>query len=244
MLSRRGFIAVAAAGLAARAVQVGRGGDSLLHARLQKPTLSIEPGEHALKLSSDRDGLLVVPPQYRADTPAPLIVLLHGAGGRASRIVSMLSLASSHGVVVLAPESRGSTWDAIRGSLGPDVAFLDRALDHTFARCAINQRKLAIGGFSDGATYALSIGLDNGSLFTHVVAFSPGFIATRRPQGKPRIFVSHGTADQILPIDSTSRRIVPQLEEAGYPVTYREFDGPHAVPEPIAQQAFAWFTKG
>ena len=244
MLSRRGFIAVAAAGLAARALQVGRGGDSLLHARLQKPTISIQPGQHALGLGSDRDGLLVVPPQYRTDTPAPLMLLLHGAGGRASRIVSMLSLASSLGVVVLAPESRGSTWDAIRGSFGPDVAFLDRALDHTFARCAINQRQLGIGGFSDGATYALSIGLDNGSLFTHVVAFSPGFMATRRPQGKPRIFVSHGTRDQILPIDSTSRRIVPQLEDAGYPVTYREFDGPHAVPEPIARQAFAWFTKG
>ena len=104
-------------------------------------------------------------------------------------------------------------------------------------------RKLAIGGFSDGATYALSLGLDNGSLFTHVMAFSPGFIAARRPSGKPRIFISHGRSDNILPIDATSRRIVPALEEAGYPVTYKEFDGPHAVPETIARDAFTWFTR-
>jgi predicted esterase len=34
---------------------------------------------------------------------------------------------------------------------------------------------LAVSGFSDGASYALSIGPANGDLFTHVMAFSPGF---------------------------------------------------------------------
>jgi phospholipase/carboxylesterase len=36
---------------------------------------------------------------------------------------------------------------------------------------------------------------------------------------------------------------VPALEEAGYTVNYREFDGPHAVPPPIAHDAFVWFTR-
>jgi phospholipase/carboxylesterase len=59
--------------------------------------------------------------------------------------------------------------------------------------------------------------------------------------GRPRIFVSHGTRDAVLPIDVCSRRIVPQLEKAGYDVTYIEFDGPHTVPPRVARQALDWY---
>jgi len=247
MLTRRSFLAGAgalAAGAAAmRAIQTTRGGDSLLRVRPRKPTATLDPGEHALGLGQGRDGILVVPRSYSPDTPAPLALMLHGAGGRADRLSARLALADSFGVLLLVPESRGQTWDAIRGPFGPDVEFVNRALEHTFDRCAVNAKKLAIGGFSDGATYALSLGLDNGTLFTHVIAFSPGFTASRRPQGRPRIFISHGKADDILPIDVTSRRIVPVLEDAGYAVTYKEFDGPHTVPETIAREAFTWLTR-
>lgn len=248
MLTRRGFLAaaggmVAAGVVGARAIQTTRGGDSLLRVRPRKSTGAIGPGQHPLGLGKGRDGILVVPRSYSPGKPAPLALMLHGAGGRADRLAARLSLADSFGIVLLVPDSRGSTWDAIRGPFGPDVEFVNRALEQTFDGCAVHEKKIAIGGFSDGATYALSLGLDNGSLFTHVIAFSPGFTANRRPMGRPRIFVSHGKADDILPIDATSRRMVPSLEDAGYAVTYKEFDGPHTVPEDIARDAFAWFTR-
>ena len=245
MLTRRGLLVFGLGAVTAGAgiAQKARGGDSVLRVRPHQPTTSVQPGEHALDLGGDRDGLLIVPQQYRPDKAAPLAVMLHGAGGHARRLASLLSIANSLGVVLLVPESRGTTWDAIRGSYGPDVEFISRALDQTFTRCAVDQRRLAVGGFSDGATYGLSLGLDNGTLFTHVMAFSPGFNAARRPSGRPRIFVSHGRSDTILPIDVTSRRIVPELEDAGYSVTYKEFDGPHAVPEGIAEDGFRWFVR-
>ena len=87
---------------------------------------------------------------------------------------------------------------------------------------------------------ALSVGLANGQLFTGVLAFSPGFDGTPDTRGKPRVFVSHGIADDVLPIDRCSRRIVSRLKRLGYAVTYREFDGPHLLPEPVAREAFAW----
>ncbi|HET7220115.1 MAG TPA: hypothetical protein VFJ02_18795, partial [Vicinamibacterales bacterium] len=114
------------------------------------------------------------------------------------------------------------------------------AMNHTIDRCAIDRRHAAIGGFSDGATYALSVGMASGDLFTHIVACSPGFIVASTPRGRPWIYVSHGKSDQILPIDSTSRRLVPELQDAGYPVKYHEFDGPHAVPPVIASEAMKW----
>jgi predicted esterase len=46
----------------------------------------------------------------------------------------------------------------------------------------------------------------------------------------------------VLPIAHCSRKLVPQLERAGYDVRYREFDGPHAVPPAIAREALAWFA--
>ncbi len=51
----------------------------------------------------------------------------------------------------------------------------------------------------------------------------------------------NGTRDEALPIDVCSRRIVPRLEQAGYDVTYREFNGPHTVPPQIAREAVGWF---
>jgi phospholipase/carboxylesterase len=240
MLSRRLFLAFAPASLATR-TQRARRGSSRLDLRVRTPSLDVKPGEHALGLDPGRDGLLVVPKSYRRESVSPLVLLLHGAGGSARRIVTLLGVAERLGIIILAPESRAPTWDAVRADFGPDVAFIARALEHTMDRCAVDRRRIGIGGFSDGASYALSLGLDNGSVFTHVLAFSPGFVASRGQEGRPRIFVSHGSRDQILPIGTTSRRLVPALESAGYDVTYREFDGPHTVPSAIAQKGFAWF---
>ena len=63
----------------------------------------------------------------------------------------------------------------------------------------------------------------------------------RRRFFAPHIFLSHGTRDKVLPIDRTSRTIVPELERRGYDVRYREFEGPHTIPADLARDAFRWF---
>ncbi len=209
-----------------------------------------QTGEQPLGLAtSGRDGVLYVPRDLPANangngTALPLIVLLHGARGGASGVtnrVGAFALAEDYKAIVLAPDSRECcTWDVIHGGFGADVAFIDRALDKVFGRFTIDPKRLAIAGFSDGASYALSLGLSNGDLFSHVIAFSPGFMVVERSVGKPAIFVSHGTADEILPIDSTSNRLVPSLRGAGYAVEFRRYAGPHTVPVDIAREAFSW----
>ena len=65
------------------------------------------------------------------------------------------------GIMVLAPDSRGATWDdlpASQGSFGPDIAFINAALVQTFALYKVDAARLGIQGFSDGATYALGLG--------------------------------------------------------------------------------------
>lgn len=157
---------------------------------------------------------------------------------------------------VLAPDSRGHTWDVIQArqftlvdaitgqrhasAFGPDVMFLDRALERVFRTVAVDPMHIAVGGFSDGATYALSLGLMNGDLFRRIVAFSPGFVVDGAPRGRPEIFVSHGLTDEILPIDDCSRRFVPDLRKRGDAIALREFDGGHEVPAAIAREGLAW----
>lgn len=199
-------------------------------------------GALPIGLGGRRDGFVYVPSAYCADPASPLVVMLHGAGGHAHHSLGTLQqMADAEGFILVAPESRAVTWDAIRGDYGPDVSFIDQVLSWVFERFAVNPARIAIGGFSDGASYALSLGLANGDLFTHVLAFSPGFATPLEQHGEPRLFVSHGKQDAVLPIDPCSRRLVPRLQGVGYDVLYREFDGPHTVPQEIAREAVEWF---
>jgi phospholipase/carboxylesterase len=214
-----------------------------LKARPAPPTATLAPGEHPLGFRGNRDGLLYVPKGHDSKVAAPLAVMLHGAGNSSRGMAYTFALADEFGVVILAPDSRQLTWDVVRGTWGADVEFIDGALKETFRQCAVDPSRIAVGGFSDGASYALSLGMANGDVFNHVLAFSPGFIVAAPPVSRPKIFISHGRQDRVLLIDATSRLIVPQLTALGYDVHYQEFDGPHAVPPPIAHDAFAWFTK-
>ena len=242
-LSRRGLLRLGAAAAASwfSAGTILRN-DARLKARPGKAGQPWPAGERPLGLATGRDGFVYVPAGVDPARPAPLIVMLHGAGGRALNFRRLIPRADEQNVILLATDSREMTWDAIRGSFDADVAFLDRALQHTFEHCTIDNKRIALGGFSDGASYALSVGLNNGDLFTHLIAFSPGFMIPPGRVGKPRIFVSHGTKDSILPVSSSNRRIVPSLKNDRYEVRYEEFDGPHTVPEDIARAAFAWLT--
>lgn len=109
-----------------------------------------------------------------------------------------------------------------------------------FSRVRVDATRVRIMGFSDGGTYSLSLGLINGNLFSRIVAFSPGFIVDGRATGKPKVFITHGTRDTILPIDQTSRQIVPRLKSAGYDVEFHEFDGGHGVTPDLLAQAVTW----
>lgn len=216
-----------------------------LRSRPTKVEGGVAPGLQPIGPGDGTDGLLYVSTHYDAQRPAPLVLVLHGAGGDARNgLVPLMPLADANGLILVAPGSREATWDVIANDYGPDVAVIDALLGEAFATCSVDPAHIGVEGFSDGASYALSLGISNGDLFTHIIAFSPGFLRPARQEGTPRIFISHGTHDTVLPIDNCSRRIVPNLKRAGYDVTYDEFDGGHAVPGDIATAAVQWFLKG
>jgi phospholipase/carboxylesterase len=212
--------------------------DPRLTARPAAPTGTIAPGWHQLWTGTPTAHLLV-PEGYDPAVAWPLVVGFHGAGGTADGHRAFIGpYAESDDFLVLIPDSWAHTWDAVLGPYGNDITTLDRALKATFERARVDPARIIAEGFSDGASYVLGVGIINPEIFTRIVAFSPGFVTQTLVQTvKPEIFVSHGTRDPILPIDVTSRQIVPALENAGFEVEYHEFDGVHEVPSAVARLA-------
>lgn len=219
-------------------------------ARPQAPSSALTPGAHALGLGGARDGLLYVPQNYTGADAIPLIVVLHGLGGNVGELnkIEVMPMvpetADTFGVAFLFPESRAMSplgWDRSNGSFGPDIAFLDTAIGQTFTRLNVSPNRIAVWGFSDGASYSLSMGLCNGDLFSHVAAFSPEYMSPPEPVGQPKVFVSHGRSDPFIPVATSRDGIVPELRNRGYAVDYVEVDGGHTIDPGARAQAIAAF---
>ncbi|MEV6816361.1 phospholipase [Micromonospora sp. NPDC051296] len=215
------------------------------HGRLSaRPAPPTTRGAAGLAAPTDAEGgllAMVYAPEPADGPPYRLVLLLHGAGGSARQGLDLLlPVADAHRLLLVAPQAVASSWDLIVAGLGPDVRRIDALLTSVFASHPVD--RVVFGGFSDGASYALSLGLTNGDLVDAVVAFSPGFAAPLVTHGRPRVFVSHGATDPVLPVDACSRRLVPRLRTLGYDVTYQEFPDGHVVPAEIREQAAAWLT--
>src|SRR4051812_35245612 len=121
-ISRRAFLMTAGAGALAGCVTTGTTSphsDAVrIMARPLPPTSSTAPGKPRPQPGGPRDGVLFVPRGAHTDTGAPLVVMLHGAGGSAAGMRFTFDVAEQFGVVVLAPDSRAGTWDAIHGHVG------------------------------------------------------------------------------------------------------------------------------
>lgn len=200
-------------------------------------------GQTALGLSDDgRDGVLYVPKSYKAGTPMPLVMMLHGFGGWGDGQRGMFALAEELGVIVIAPESRDITWGKEIPGFDADVRYLGAAYRHVTSILDIDGEHVALGGQSDGAGYALTMGLAYGDVWNHLVILAGGgLIEPLRRKGKPRIFIAQGVKDTTMPPDVSGRKNAAQLKKEDYDVTYREHEAGHRTPPEITREALMWF---
>jgi phospholipase/carboxylesterase len=192
--------------------------------------------------------LAFIPDIVDAKKPAPMILLLHGAGQRAERLLTRITpAAQARGVIILAPQAASATWDIIRAFRGAAINFsedaqrLDASLSALFAQFTIDPKRVAIGGFSDGASYALSLGPRNQELFTHIMGFSPGGFVPFEDKARAKVFVSHGRQDQILNFENAAESVVPDMKAQGFDVRFEAFDGKHVFREEEIAKAMDWF---
>jgi predicted esterase len=225
------------------------------------PALSAMPPSTPIAGSDTRSGVLELAggayaylPKGRTGAPAPVLVALHGAGGQAADVLtSFREAADANGIVLLIPQSIKGTWDMIEDlksrlgvemnvqpRYGKDLKALDTALADLFTKVAVDPARVGIMGFSDGATYALSVGTANPQLFHRVIAFSPGPAFLGKSAPDQYVFISHGENDRVLPY-ATARGHAGRLRVKKVPVEFEKFDGGHEVPKAIKEKAMAFF---
>ena len=181
----------------------------------------------------------------------PLLVLLHGAGHEQATMVEHFEAeADQRGLVLLAPDSRGVTWDKVLDaeaplsvdspitnaqshsfSRSPDADRVEKAIADLAKILPVDRTHTVLAGFSDGATFALAMGMSRDHPFAAVIAWSPGIaIRTLSPARGRRVYISHGRADPLLRFDTTCNDIVPLVKSEGGEVTFLPFDGGHVAP--------------
>lgn len=230
-----GMLVICAAGCREDSVnrQTSQAGERLA-ARPTSGSGKCRAGEYELKIQHGRRALLRVTPAGNSPKRA-LLLALHGAGsgGAPGGLWAFRGAWDLPGLAIVAPAAAGSTW-----TLGPiDLLFVDRALQEALRRCRVNRRRVGIGGFSAGAGLALWLGLTNGNLFDSVIALSPGGGLPEARTGRPRIFLAHGTADDVIPIEHGGDAVARDLRGDGYELTYRRFRGGHRPRQDIVRTA-------
>jgi phospholipase/carboxylesterase len=206
-------------------------------------------GSHA---GGSRGGLsLYVPETWEPGAPpAPLVVALHGGSGHGRDFLwAWLREARSRGALLLSPTALGRTW-SIMGGEDVDAPRLRTAVEDVAARYHVDRSRVLLTGMSDGATYALLCGLQDGMPFTHLApacgVLHPFLLARgdiRRARGRP-IYLVHGALDWMFPVQ-TARMGRDALEMAGARVVYREIeDLSHTYPRDENPRILDWLARG
>ena len=206
------------------------------------PTRSVAPAAAPIgEAAALAGGAWAYVPAAADREEARVLVLLHGAGGQARRILAVFrAAADARGVILVAPQSAGRTWDMIEAAAGRrrgfsfaggDSARIEQAIGQLRRRWQITPARVVLGGFSDGASFALSLGPARPGLYHAMLAFSPGFVV--RPtgvDGRQPVFIAHGRSDRILSFERSGQAVAAQLRAAGHPVAFFPFDGGHEMP--------------
>ena len=242
-LRRAALALLAWAPPAAAASDRRRRGDDGTTGRRRTTAAGCSPGGHALTLRNGQAAQMLVTPGERCErrswssSTAP-------EERPQSGLEAFRGAWDEPGLVLIAPESKGHTWSLLRSEQDLDLVSVNLALAEAYERCEIDRRRIAVGGFSDGATYALTLGLSNGDLFPAIMALSPGGIiggqAGRRPAGLRRS--RHGR--HVLPIERAGDAVVKQAPRRRLPVEYRRFRGGHEASTRRRTPRSSWFLEG
>lgn len=218
---------------------------------------SVEPGDEPPPLgfaTLENDGhraILLTPDEIDPGRRYPLITVLHGAGRQDEQLAKAYrDEAERRQALFLIPRSLNPTWDLIAGAGRVDVDFLEYAYDLVYRRYPVDMRRQAIVGYSDGASYGLSLAISNPGVFRAVMAWAAGFVAvdpTLLPGPdddvpRPELLLEYGTHDPVFPFEQIALPMRKNLERAGYSVTFRVDEGGRHWPSGDFQpEALDWF---
>jgi len=207
------------------------------------------------------------PKDYDASKSYPLLVGMHGMGGNAEGFISHYDKLEDPQVIYVAPEGQyplsmnvGPEWYRRSWALtnvGKQALRTSDKLVSEYVMKTIKQvsqdhkvSDVYLMGFSQGAVYAYTIGLQNNDIIKGVIGFSGYVMDTDEghsilsmadiEQGKGlRLYIAHGIDDAAIKVDK-AREIKAMFESKGYDLTYVEFEGHHGIKADVFNDAVKW----
>ncbi|MDN3677267.1 alpha/beta fold hydrolase [Flavobacterium paronense] len=193
---------------------------------------------------------LVREPKIKLDKN-PLLLLLHGYGSNEEDLFSFATELPDEYFVISARAPfdmmYGSyAWYAINfdadenkfSDIGQAKKSRDKIanfIDELVANYPIDLQNVTLIGFSQGSILSYAVGLSYPEKVQRVVAIS-GYLNTEiavdnfkeNDFSNLKIFASHGTVDQVIPVE-WARKSIPVLENLGIFVVYKEYPVGHGV---------------
>ncbi len=191
---------------------------------------------------------IAYPPQIAQDTPAPVLLLLHGFGSNEHDLMGLspylderFHMVSARAIYDL---GFGYAWYylyGVPGSLQHDDASRARSLEvltqfieELPARMGIEASSIYLLGFSQGAVMSLNVALTAPHLVSGVIAISGWLDKQITEQIEPQtlkdqnFLVMHGTMDDLIPV-SGSRQIRDYLQPTLARLAYYEYPIGHSI---------------
>ena len=161
-----------------------------------------------------RTFLLHVPPQYKPDTSLPLIIVLHGGGGEATKVARLTrfsALADREGFLVVYPDGINHHWNdgrnvqrfrAQRENVD-DVGFLSALIDRLHRYLNVDRSRVYVTGISNGGMMCNRLACD---LSDRIAAVAPVAAAMAEdlpdscsPARPISVLAINGTEDPLVP---------------------------------------------
>ena len=171
--------------------------------------------------------------------PKHLVVLLHGYGSNGDDLISLAPFFAQAlpEAAFLSPNApfpcemspMGFQWFGLEdrspemklGGVRMAAEILNGFLDVELAKRGLEDRDLALIGFSQGTMMSLHVGPRRAGPIAGILGFSGSLIAPHLLAGelksKPRVFLVHGTADQVVPYGALAQA-EKALRDAGLAV--------------------------
>jgi len=155
-----------------------------------------------------------VPPGYSPGTPAPLVLALHGGGGRARNMAQLSSFnreADRAGFLVVYPEGIDHHWNDGRGFNEyrahreniNDVGFLAQLVTHLASRYSVDRTRVYATGVSNGGLMSNRLGCERADLFAAIApvigSMAAPIAAQCRPSRPLPVLMINGTEDPLVP---------------------------------------------
>jgi polyhydroxybutyrate depolymerase len=172
---------------------------------------------------------LYLPASFRRERPAPLVLVFHAGGGRASDIAphtGFSRLADREGFVVAYPQGLRGRWNDGRGfatATHDDVGFVRALVDTLGRELGIDPRRVYATGISNGAMFAYRLACDLPGTFAAVAPVAgalPAELAPGCAHGAPvSVIAFQGTADPLMPYlggGAGQRRVLSAERSVGF----------------------------